>query len=119
MDDRGNRDRKGHFLPGHVANPSGRPKVDPTLRDAARALTQVALQTLSDICANPGAPESARVTAACALLDRGHGKPQQSLDVTTHDDGASEVRATLARIQADPLSAAALLTLAEVSARAD
>lgn len=43
----------------------------------ARQHTEVAIRTLSEICEN-GDSESARVSAANALLDRGYGKPTQS-----------------------------------------
>ncbi len=106
------------WQPGQSGNPSGRPKLPPDVRAAAQAHTIEAIATLYDVMKN-SSRDNDRVSAATALLDRAHGKPAQSLDVTTHDDGADEVRATLARLQADPLSAAALLTLAEASSRAD
>ncbi len=64
---------------------SGRPKgvqnkVTKELGEAARAYTSAALETLHRICLN-GESESARVSAACALLDRGHGKPKQQQEV--------------------------------------
>ena len=46
------------------------------LREAARQFTDDALKTLAVIC-NEGQSEAARVFAACALLDRGYGKPMQ------------------------------------------
>ena len=49
------------------------------LREAARQFTDDALKTLAVIC-NEGQSEAARVSAACALLDRGYGKPTQQLE---------------------------------------
>ena len=49
------------------------------LREAARQFTEDALKTLAAIC-NDGQSEAARVSAACALLDRGYGKPTQQLE---------------------------------------
>ena len=49
------------------------------LREAARQFTEDALKTLAAIC-NQGQSEAARVSAACALLDRGYGKPTQQLE---------------------------------------
>lgn len=49
------------------------------LREAARQFTDDALKTLAAIC-NEGQSEAARVSAACALLDRGYGKPMQQLE---------------------------------------
>ncbi|SKA72446.1 hypothetical protein SAMN02745130_01076 [Thiothrix eikelboomii] len=56
-------------------------KVKLELRDAARAYTQAALETLVEIMNDHEAPHAARISAANSLLDRGHGKPTQSLDV--------------------------------------
>lgn len=68
---------------GQSGNPSGRPKkVLPsgkTISEAAIEHAEQALQTLADILVNPQASESARVSAANSLLDRGFGKPTQTL----------------------------------------
>ena len=60
-----------------------------TLRDvmtAARERTQDALDTLFAIMKDPKAPAAARVSAAQALLDRGHGKPAQAIEVNAEPD---------------------------------
>jgi hypothetical protein len=62
------------FEKGQSGNPGGRPKAYGQIRDLARQHTDVALRTLVEI-AEHGENESARVTAANALLDRGWGKP--------------------------------------------
>ena len=49
------------------------------LREAARQFTDDALKALAAICIE-GQSEAARVSAACALLDRGYGKPTQQLE---------------------------------------
>jgi hypothetical protein len=49
------------------------------LREAARQFTDDALKTLAAIC-KEGQSESARVSAACALLDRGYGRPTQQVE---------------------------------------
>ncbi len=59
---------------GHSGNPNGRPKADGEIRDLARQHTEAALRTLIEIAAH-GENESARVTAANSILDRGWGKP--------------------------------------------
>ena len=51
-----------------------RNKATVEVRDAAQTYTKDALKTLKDI-AKSGKNEAARVSAACAILDRGHGKP--------------------------------------------
>jgi hypothetical protein len=62
------------FEKGQSGNPGGRPKAYGEIRDLARQHTDLALQTLVEI-ATHGENESARVTAANAILDRGWGKP--------------------------------------------
>jgi hypothetical protein len=72
--------------PGPGRPLGSRNKVTVELMEAAQAYTSAALETLHRICIN-GESEAARVSAACALLDRGHGKPKQQQDVKL--DGSS------------------------------
>ena len=48
----------------------------------AAAYTQDALDVLSDIMRDAEAPPAARVAAARELLDRGHGRPAQAVEVS-------------------------------------
>jgi hypothetical protein len=79
--------KPGTFAPGTSGNPSGRPKDwrDPetglSIRELAQSHTGAALQTLVDVANDDSAPPSARVSAAQAILDRGHGKPLQSMEL--------------------------------------
>jgi hypothetical protein len=70
----------GMFQPGVSGNPSGRPKADVTIRELAKSYTEEAIQTLVDVMKNPKAGLSTKVSAACALLDRGWGKPAQYIE---------------------------------------
>ncbi len=64
-------------------------KVTAELRGAAQQYTMQALEVLVHV-AQHGESESARVSAACALLDRGHGRPTQAVNI-----GADSSLATL------------------------
>ena len=68
--------------PAGPGRPKGLPnKVTQELGEAARAYTLEALETLRHVALN-SENDSARVSAACALLDRGHGKPKQQTELT-------------------------------------
>jgi hypothetical protein len=95
---RGNRTGKGWFVKGRSGNPGGRPKdppippgyaPDPMAADRrlipnlvieARKYAALALDTLVELTKDNYAP-STRYNAATALLDRGYGRPAQSLDL--------------------------------------
>jgi hypothetical protein len=79
---KGSKDRKPRSSPVVIAAAQEKRE----LREAAREFTDSALKTLAAIC-KEGESETARVSAASALLDRGYGKPGQqvSLDVTHYD----------------------------------
>ena len=75
----GPRPNAGGPRPGS-GRPRGVPnKVTQELGEAARAYTADALATLHHICMHSEI-DAARVSAACALLDRGHGKPKQQIE---------------------------------------
>jgi hypothetical protein len=82
--------KKTSWKPGQSGNPSGRPprpdtiaarQIFVTVRTAARALTQEAIDTLAGVMHDAKAPAAARISAAVALLDRGHGRPSQAVDL--------------------------------------
>lgn len=56
-------------------------KATVVVKDAAQAFTADAINTLAGVMKDVAQPAAARVAAANALLDRGHGKPKQSLDI--------------------------------------
>lgn len=68
------------FSPGKSGNPGGRPKLPEDIkhvRDLARQYTASAVDALVEVMDGDSAP--AKVAAANALLDRGWGKPEQSI----------------------------------------
>ncbi len=54
-------------------------KAQANIRSLARAHTESAITVLAGIMNAPNAPESARVTAANSLMDRGWGKATQPI----------------------------------------
>lgn len=70
----------------------------------ARVHTRTAIETLVEIMGDAAAPSAARVTAASAILDRGWGRPQQSVTVDntvehmSDDDLARTIEQRLAAI---------------------
>jgi hypothetical protein len=57
-------------------------KAPTDIRSLARSYTGSAIKTLAGIMQQPEAPHAARVSAAVALLDRGWGKPAQTMEMT-------------------------------------
>lgn len=72
------KSKRGGARPG-AGRPKGVPnKATREIREIAQEYTDKAIRALADIVEN-GESEAARVSAANALLDRGYGKPAQSL----------------------------------------
>lgn len=61
------------------------------IRSLARSHTEKALKTLKEIMENVEINPAARVSAAVALLDRGWGKPSQTVDMTVRRQIAKEL----------------------------
>lgn len=89
--------RRGGRRPG-AGRPRGKPALPPKanikerndIADAAKAYAEYALQALIDVATN-GKSESARVTAATALLERGYGRPRQAVEHSGPQGGPIEV----------------------------
>ena len=128
---RGARTVKGCFLKGE-ANPRGRPKATPERRLEARARREVhrqvgnivvearkysglAVDTLVAI-AKDGQTDSSRLNAAVELLNRGYGRPAQSLDLHLSADAFTKrlsdmTDAELAALEARMITIPATLAL--------
>jgi len=79
-----NKPKRGGKRPG-----SGRKKGTPNkatneLKQLAQQYTEKAVETLSEVMTDPEAPAVARIAAANSLLDRGHGKPRQEVELSSH-----------------------------------
>ena len=105
---RGNRTGKGWFVKGRSANPGGRPKNPPVLTTGyapdltaadrrpipnlvveARKYSALAIDTLVELTKNKYTAPT-RYNAATALLDRGYGRPAQSLDLHLSADAITK-----------------------------
>src|SRR3974390_2193703 len=67
-------------------------KAPTDIRSLARSHSVTAINTLKGIMQQSDAPPAARVAAACALLDRGWGKPPQA---HTGADGEGAIQVTI------------------------
>jgi hypothetical protein len=128
---RGNRTGKGWFVKGRSGNPSGRAKSPPKFaRDAdgpagadrrtvgnlvveARKFSGLAIDTLVELTKD-NHTDSTRYSAATALLDRGYGRPAQSLDLHLSADAITKrisdmTDAELAALEARMIAAAPIV----------
>lgn len=68
------------FVKGQSGNPGGRPKDAAQIAGLARKHSREAIKKLVEWMRSDNAKAS--VSAAQALLDRGYGKPQQSMNLS-------------------------------------
>ena len=133
---RGNRTGRGWFKKGQSGNPSGLPKTPPVLLEfapntddpdgadrrtvgnlvvEARKYSGLAVDTLVELTKNTHT-DSTRYAAATALLDRGYGRPAQSLDLHLSADAITKrlsdmTDAELAALEARMITIPAALAL--------
>lgn len=76
------------FQKGQVSNPKGREPIVREVQALAKQQTELAVTTLVEIMTSEKTNGSARVQAAVALLDRGWGRPKQSVDIKVDHDAS-------------------------------
>lgn len=74
------------FKKGQSGNPGGRPKEEGEVRELARSYTVEAIQKLVTLMRS-AEEEKVQALAAIAILDRGHGRPAQAVEVSGKDGG--------------------------------
>ena len=78
---------KGGFQRGQSGNPGGRSKLPADIREAFKARAPQALEVLTRCLQSDD--DRIAMMAAQAILDRGYGKPTQSIDANINEDGGS------------------------------
>lgn len=71
------------WVKGQSGNPSGhkaKSAAERSLEELAREHTKKALRCLVDIMENQSEPAAARASAAAHIIDRGYGKPAQTVN---------------------------------------
>lgn len=84
------RNAAGQFVKGQSGNPGGQRKSGYSVSRAAREHTDDAIATLASVMMDEKAPHTSRVAAAAHLLDRGHGKAHQTINVRQLEDMTPE-----------------------------
>jgi hypothetical protein len=69
------------FMKGKSGNPGGQPKGLVDIKAAAQEHSADAIRRLADVMLGVETPPAAIVAAATALLDRGFGRPNQSMEI--------------------------------------
>ena len=85
--------KRGGARPGAGRPKGGKNAATLELEALARACAPAAFAALK-IIAKKGASEAARVAAACAILDRGYGKPRQAVEHSGPEGGPVEIAVT-------------------------
>lgn len=86
VDNPANREQTGRFKKGVSGNPSGRKPIPQEFKELAEKHSIPALQQAINIMQDENAKYSDRLKAVEIVLDRGIGKPQQPVDITSDNE---------------------------------
>jgi hypothetical protein len=96
----------GQFKKGQSGNPGGRKPIPPELKEAMRGLSDTATKVLKKAMAESlekGKPSTRTgILAAQAVLDRGYGKPAQTLNAKIESTDPADVHLEALREFTDP-----------------
>lgn len=86
------------FQPGQSGNPGGRPKKARPIIELARRYDTEAIELLAEAMRSKAAPWAVRVHAAEVILERGHGKAPQVIQIADDTEALTddELRASAA-----------------------
>ena len=85
----------GGARPGAGRKPGKVGRLKRELADMAKDHAKAALDTVAEIMKSEAEPASSRVSAAIALLDRGYGRPAQSVAVSNPDGSLTPQPSTI------------------------
>lgn len=74
-----NREKTGQFIKGKTGNPGGRPKIPPEIKEAIKAATLPAVETLVKIMEATESSNSDRIKCAEILINKSLGKNYQAV----------------------------------------
>src|SRR4051794_22826109 len=93
-----NHTRKGCFRKGESGNPGGRPKLPAEIREMFQARSKQALEVLTRCLQSED--DRIAMLAAQAILDRGYGKPAQTIDANISEVEAVRFYAEVPKLAA-------------------
>lgn len=91
------RSAKGQFVKGVSGNPGGRIREVTQVMELAREYTTDAIDALKNVLKSADSPPAAKVSAATVILDRGWGKPKETVDMTVKQTLEDLVLASMRR----------------------
>ena len=95
-----NRSKNGQFLPGNNANPGGRPKGNPEVKEILKAASVDAAKRLVELSMSDN--EKIALPATIEILNRTEGKPRECVSMNVN--GGLDVRAQIRSVLMERLN---------------